>query len=121
LVPTVDGKRVAAIEILLGTKLVSDLIHKGDIHGIKEAMEKSENIGMQTFDMHLLRLYKNGVISLEEALRNSDSPNNLKLKINLSEGLGSATEKSNDNSKRLADTLSLESISKDEEEGGEDA
>lgn len=120
LVPTVDGKRVAAIEILLGTKLVSDLIHKGDIHGIKEAMEKSENIGMQTFDMHLLRLYKSGVISLEEALRNSDSPNNLKLKINLSEGLGSATAKQDDNAKRLADTLSLQSITKDDEDGGED-
>ena len=120
LVPTIEGKRVAAIEILLGTKLVSDLIHKGDIHGIKEAMEKSENIGMQTFDMHLLRLYKSGVISLDEALRNSDSPNNLKLKINLSEGLGSATEASADaEGKRLSDTLSLQAIVKadNEEEG----
>ncbi len=91
LVPTVDGKRTAAIEILLGTQLVKDLIHKGDIHSIKEAMEKSENVGMQTFDSHLLKLYKAGTISLEEALRNSDSPNNLKLKINLSEGNGSAS------------------------------
>ncbi len=120
LVPTIEGKRVAAIEILLGTKLVSDLIHKGDIHGLKEAMEKSENLGMQTFDMHLLRLYKSGVISLDEALRNSDSPNNLKLKINLSEGLGSATEVSADaEGKRLSDTLSLQAIVKEdsEEEG----
>ena len=91
LVPTVDGKRTAAIEILLGTQLVKDLIHKGDIHSIKEAMEKSENVGMQTFDSHLLKLYKAGTITLEEALRNSDSPNNLKLKINLSEGNGSAS------------------------------
>lgn len=121
LVPTVDGKRVAAIEILLGTKLVSDLIHRGDVHAIKEAMEKSENLGMQTFDMHLLQLYKSGVISLEEALANSDSPNNLKLKINLSEGLGSsAPPPSGDAGKRLADTLSLQSIAKDDEEGGED-
>jgi twitching motility protein PilU len=117
LVPTIEGKRVAAIEILLGTKLVSDLIHKGDIHGIKEAMEKSENLGMQTFDMHLLRLYKSGVISLDEALRNSDSPNNLKLKINLSEGLGSATDVSADaEGKRLSDTLSLQAIHKEENE-----
>jgi twitching motility protein PilU len=117
LVPTIEGKRVAAIEILLGTKLVSDLIHKGDIHGIKEAMEKSENLGMQTFDMHLLRLYKSGVISLDEALRNSDSPNNLKLKINLSEGLGSATEVSAEaEGKRLSDTLSLQAIHKEENE-----
>ena len=117
LVPTIEGKRVAAIEILLGSKLVSDLIHKGDIHGIKEAMEKSENLGMQTFDMHLLRLYKSGVISLDEALRNSDSPNNLKLKINLSEGLGSATDVSADaEGKRLSDTLSLQAIQKEESE-----
>ncbi|MGR8929116.1 MAG: PilT/PilU family type 4a pilus ATPase [Gammaproteobacteria bacterium] len=113
LVPTVEGKRVAAIEILLGTKLVSDLIQKGDVHAIKEAMEKSENIGMQTFDSHLMKLYKNGVISLEEALRNSDSPNNLKLKINLSDGLGSA---STPKTSGMLDKLALEEISK----GGED-
>lgn len=113
LVPTVEGKRVAAIEILLGTKLVSDLIQKGDVHSIKEAMEKSENIGMQTFDSHLMKLYKSGVISLEEALRNSDSPNNLKLKINLSEGLGSATAAKADS---MLDSLALEEISKDEDE-----
>ncbi len=115
LVPTIDGKRVAAIEILLGTKLVSDLICKGDIHAIKEVMEKSEEIGMQTFDSHLLKLYKRGIISLEEALRNSDSPNNLKLKINLSEGIGSATGNQNEKIKRLADTLSLHPLTKDDE------
>jgi len=114
LVPTLEGKRVAAIEILLGTKLVSDLIQRGDVHAIKEAMEKSENVGMQTFDSHLLKLYKSGVISLEEALRNSDSPNNLKLKINLSEGLGSAVGGRSENG-RLSDNLSLEAISKDDE------
>lgn len=119
LVPTTDGKRVAAIEILLGTQLVRDLIHKGDIHGIKEAMEKSENIGMQTFDSHLLRLYKEGRISLEEALQNSDSPNNLKLKINLSEGIGSAASKpANSDAKNSAlGGLALQEIFKDEEEG----
>jgi len=113
LVPTIEGKRVAAIEILLGTKLVSDLIQKGEVHSIKEAMEKSENIGMQTFDSHLLRLYKGGVISLEEALRNSDSPNNLKLKINLSEGLGSASAPK---SGGMLDKLSLEEIKKESED-----
>jgi len=112
-----DGKRTAAIEILLGTQLVRDLIHKGDIHGIKEAMEKSENVGMQTFDSHLLRLFKEGTISLDEALQNSDSPNNLKLKINLSEGLGSSSpDASADASKSdpLAG-LSLQAIHKDED------
>ncbi|TAN53827.1 MAG: PilT/PilU family type 4a pilus ATPase [Methylococcaceae bacterium] len=85
LVPTVDGKRVAAIEILLGSPLVADTIRKGEVHAIKEVMEKSENIGMQTFDLALYNLYKDGRITLDEALRNSDSPNNLRLKISLSE------------------------------------
>ncbi|WP_031433782.1 PilT/PilU family type 4a pilus ATPase [Methylomarinum vadi] len=118
LIPTVDGKRTAAIEILLGTKLVSDLIHKGEIHAIKEAMEKSENIGMQTFDSHLLKLYKAGTISLEEALRNADSPNNLKLKINLSEGRGSATEEKGEASSQSSSlaNLSLQEIHKEEDE-----
>nr|CAA6827467.1 MAG: Twitching motility protein PilT [uncultured Thiotrichaceae bacterium] len=84
LIPTTDGKRTAAIEILLGTSTVSDLIHKGEIGLIKEVMEKSEELGMQTFDSHLYRLYMERKISLTEALRNSDSPNNLKLRINLS-------------------------------------
>lgn len=83
LIPTVDGKRTAAIEILLGTPLVCDLIQKGDVHGIKEVMEKSEEQGMQTFDSHLFKLYRDGKISLAEALRNADSPNNLKVRINL--------------------------------------
>ncbi|PPD33057.1 MAG: type IV pili twitching motility protein PilT [Methylomonas sp.] len=119
LVPTIEGKRVAAIEILLGSKLVSDLIQKGEVHAIKEAMEKSENIGMQTFDSHLMRLYKTGVISLDEALRNSDSPNNLKLKINLSEGLGSATAPKADGGKSMLDSLALEEITKEETEDDE--
>lgn len=118
LVPTLDGKRTAAIEILLASQLVRDLVHKGDIHAIKEAMEKSENIGMQTFDSHLLRLFKEGIISLEEALANSDSPNNLKLKINLSGGLGSSSPstRSAEASKGGGTTgLSLQAITKNEE------
>lgn len=114
LVPTIEGKRVAAIEILLTSQLVRDLILKGEIHGIKEAMEKSEDIGMQTFDSHLMRLFKDGVISLEDALQNSDSPNNLKLKISLSEGLGSKSPDSSDGSKLAA--LSLQAIHKEESE-----
>jgi twitching motility protein PilU len=86
LIPTVDGKRCLAVEILLGTPLVCDLILKGQIHKIKEVMDKSTNIGMQTFDGALFELYKIGKISLEEALRNADSQNNLRLKISLSEG-----------------------------------
>jgi len=116
LVPTIDGKRTAAIEILLGTQLVRDLIQKGDIHSIKEAMEKSENVGMQTFDSHLLRLFKAGTISLEEALNNSDSPNNLKLKINLTEGLGSVSPTSSLDAAGSLSGFALEAIEKDEEE-----
>lgn len=116
LVPTLDGKRTAAIEILLGTQLVRDLILKGEVHAIKEAMEKSENVGMQTFDSHLLRLFKEGAISLEEALHNSDSPNNLKLKINLSEGLGSRSPGSSQDSKSSLPTgLSLQAMAVEEE------
>ncbi len=87
LVPTVDGKRAAAIEILLGTPLVSDLVRKGEIHTIKEVMEKSESIGMQTFDNHLIKLYQQGRISAETAIKNADSANNVRLKISLSQGL----------------------------------
>ncbi len=83
LIPTIDGKRVAAIEILIGTPMIKDLIMKGDIMAIKEIMEKSEELGMQTFDSHIYKLYKSGVISLEEALKNADSPSNLQVRINL--------------------------------------
>jgi twitching motility protein PilU len=85
LVPTTDGKRTAAIEILIGTPLVCELIKRGEISGIKELMQKSENLGMQTFDGALYRLYKNDRITLDEALRNADSANNLRLRISLDE------------------------------------
>jgi twitching motility protein PilU len=81
LIPTVDGKRCAAIEVLLGTPMIADLVLRGDIDGIKEVMQKSENIGMKTFDTALLELYQEGLITEEEALRNADSPNNVRLKI----------------------------------------
>ena len=85
LVKTVDGKRAAAIEILLGTPRAADLIAKGDVSSLKELMEKSGEQGMQTFDMALFKLYKAGKITLEEALRNADSKNNLRLRITLDE------------------------------------
>lgn len=86
LIPTVDGKRAAAIEILLGTPRVCELIKQGKVDEIKEVMEKSENQGMKTFDSALFDIYKAGRITLEEALKNADSKNNLRLKIQLSEG-----------------------------------
>ena len=112
LIPSKDGKRVAAIEILLGTPMVTDLIRKGEVHLIKEVMEKSEELGMQTFDAHLFHLFKQGKISFEEAMRNADSPNNLKLRISLSESRspgaeGGAIHPSLRTGKAKADALSL--------------
>jgi twitching motility protein PilU len=88
LVPTIDNKRVAAVEVLLGTKTIQDLIYKGDIDSIKEIMSKSENLGMQTFDGALFKLHQAGKISLDEAIKNADSANNLRLRIKLAEGEG---------------------------------
>ncbi|MES0326603.1 MAG: PilT/PilU family type 4a pilus ATPase [Gammaproteobacteria bacterium] len=85
LVPTVEGKRCAAIEILLNSPRIADLIKAGEILEIKEVMEKSAPMGMQTFDMALLDLYNAGRISLDEALKNADGANNLRLKIELAE------------------------------------
>ena len=84
LIPLKEGRgRVAAIEIMLNSPLISDLIFKGDVHEIKEIMGKSREIGMQTFDQALFDLYENGSISYEDALRNADSVNDLRLKIKL--------------------------------------
>lgn len=83
LVKTVDGKRRAAVEVLTGTATIKDMVRRGDFGNIKEIMEKSTNLGMQTFDQCLFDLFKEGVISEEEALRNADSANNLKVKIKL--------------------------------------
>jgi len=84
LIPTVDGKRVAAVEVLLGTPSVRDKILRGDLDEIKPIMEKSQNLGMQTFDTALFKLHKAGQISLEEAIKNADSANNLRLQVKLS-------------------------------------
>jgi twitching motility protein PilU len=75
--------RAAAIEILLNSPLISDLIFKGEVHEIKEIMKKSRELGMQTFDQALFDLYENGKISYEDAIRNADSMNELRLQIKL--------------------------------------
>jgi twitching motility protein PilU len=82
LVLGVDGKRCAAIEILVNTPHIAELILKGDIDEIKVAMAESGQKGMQTFDLALFNLYKEGRIELEEALNNADSRTNLEAKIN---------------------------------------
>jgi twitching motility protein PilU len=86
LVKTVDGGRCAAIEILLNSPLIAELIAKGDAAGIKPIMAKSKELGMQTFDQALYDLYALGKISYDEAIRNADSANELRLKIKLAEG-----------------------------------
>jgi twitching motility protein PilU len=83
LLPSVDGGRVPAVEILLDTPFVKELIKRGHFDEIKGAMEQSIHEGCQTFDQALFTLYKNGSIDLEEALANADSANNLRLKIKL--------------------------------------
>ena len=81
LVRTVDGKRRAAVEIMMNKPRIADLILKGEIGLLKEAMEQLVNDGLQTFDQALFKFYKDGIISFQEALINADSANNLKLKI----------------------------------------
>ena len=117
LIPTIDGKRVAAIEVLIGTPMVKDLILKGDIMALKEIMEKGEELGMQTFDSHIYKLYKQGVISLEEALKNADSPSNLQVRINLeSNAYSEMSENSSpEEDDHMFDGLSLEALVKEED------
>jgi twitching motility protein PilU len=92
LVPCADGKgRVAAIEIMLNTPRVADLIAKGEIAALKGAMEANEQDGSQTFDQALYRLYRTGQVTLEEALRQADSANNLRVRIRMQEA-GDAAE-----------------------------
>ena len=84
LIPRKEGKgRAAAVEILLNSPLISDLIFKGEVHEIKSIMAKSRELGMQTFDQHLFELYESGHIAYEDALRNADSVNELRLMIKL--------------------------------------
>ena len=75
--------RVAAIEIMLNSPLMSDLIFKGEVHEMKELMSRSRELGMQTFDQALFDLFEQDLISYEDALRNADSVNDLRLKIKL--------------------------------------
>jgi len=84
LIPKKDGTgRAAAIEILLNSPLIADLIFKGEVNSIKEVMAKSRELGMETFDGALFSLYEDGKVSYEEALKNADSVNDLRLRIKL--------------------------------------
>ena len=110
LIKSVDGKRAAAVEILLGTPLVQDMIRRGDVHEIKEVMQKSESLGMQTFDRALYKLVEAGRIDTEEALKNADSPNNLRLSLSLN----------TDKVEKKAAAVDLSLIAKEEPKDEED-
>jgi twitching motility protein PilU len=93
LVPKQDGKgRFAAVEIMINTPLISDLIFKGDVAEIKEIMKKSRNLGMQTFDQALFDGFEENKITFEDALRNADSVNDLRLQIKLNSQRAKTTD-----------------------------
>ena len=119
LVQTVDNKRCAAIEIMIGTPMVADLIKKGSIMEIKDVMEKSDNVGMQTFDSALVKLYQAGRISKEIAIKNADSENNVRLKIDLASGGQRAKMESKSDNASGFGGLSL--IAKEEDEDDEES
>jgi twitching motility protein PilU len=109
LVRTADGKgRRAAIEILINTPIIADKLLKGEFHEIKAIMQKSQELGMRTFDTSLFELYNEGVITFDEAIRNADSANELRLNIKLK------------GRPRETDGLSLEPPPKTDEEAKED-
>ena len=108
LVRTEDGKgRVAAIEILLNTPTIAEKIFKGEFNELKGIMNKSRELGMRTFDWALFELYNEGLVSYEEAIRNADSANELRLNIKLKSQRGEP--------QRESASLSLHSIPSDEE------
>jgi len=93
LIPRQSGKgRVAAVEIMLNSPLIADLVFKGDVSEIKEIMKKSGNLGMQTFDQALFTLYEADAITYEDALRNADSVNDLRLQIKLNSKRGKSPD-----------------------------
>ncbi len=102
LIPRVGGiGRIAAMEIMLNTPLIADLIFKGDVGQIKDIMAKSTRLGMQTFDQALFDLYESGTISYEEAMRNADSKNELRLRIKLESKRDSAAAEQQAESLRI--------------------
>jgi twitching motility protein PilU len=92
LVPASDGGRIPAVEILLNTPYISELIRKGEFAGIKEVMEKGAAVGMQTFDQCLHELYRNDMVSMEDALNFADSRSNLEWQINFGGQVKSTSE-----------------------------
>lgn len=94
---------MAAMEIMLASPLISDLIFKGEVARIKEIMAKSTRLGMQTFDQALFTLYEKGTIAYEEVMRNADSKNELRLKIKLESNREQILEKGQSDTLQLHD------------------
>jgi twitching motility protein PilU len=95
LIPVKEGKgRAAAVEVLLNSPLIADLIFKGEVHGIKEIMKKSKELGMKTFDMALFDLFEEGRISYDDALRFADSMNEVRLMIKLNSKMSQDVDRS---------------------------
>jgi len=106
--PTPSGKgRRAAVEVLLNTPLMSDMIMKGEVHEIKALMKKSHDQGMQTFDQALFDLLSDNAITIEEAMRNADSVNDLRLRIKLEGGGAAAVDD------MIANSMSLQEEGED--------
>jgi twitching motility protein PilU len=102
LIPRENGMgRAAAMEIMLASPLISDLIFRGEVAAIKDIMAKSNRLGMQTFDQALFRLYEDGAITYEEAMRNADSKNELRLRIKLE------SKRESDTAREHAESLAL--------------
>jgi len=101
LVPALDGKRLPAVEILIDTPRVKDLIKKGEIDLLKEAMEQGEHEGNQTFDQSLFDLYWAGKVDLDQALGYADSVNNLRLRIKLAESQRGVDKPADDGAFRI--------------------
>ncbi len=113
LLPTPSGKgRRAAIEILINTPLMADMIHKGEIHEMKELIGKSTAQGMQTFDQALFNLIESHAITIEEAMRNADSVNDLRLRIKLHGGRSSEVDD------MMQESMTLESTGEEERDAG---
>lgn len=112
LLPTPDGKgRRAAVEVLLNTPLMAELIQRGEIHEIKELMRKSSDHGMQTFDQSLFDLLQEGAITIEEAMRNADSVNDLRLRIKLDASSDGVVDE------MVANSMTLEEDEEDPKQG----
>ena len=110
LIPKQDGSgRVPAIEIMLASTLISDLISKGDVPGIKEVMQRSAELGMVTFDQSLFELFEANLISYEDAIKNADSQNELRLRIKLD---------SKRSARNLMDDELVKGLKMEKDEGG---